>query len=136
VARGRVLVAGEARAAALRLDEPLSFWGGLDPADGRIVDRHHPQRGAVVAGRVLVMARTRGSTASAGTLAEAVRCGAGPAALVLGEPDVAVVMGLLAAAELYGSAVPVVVLGAEDLAGVPDAREVAVTADGEVALAG
>jgi predicted aconitase with swiveling domain len=136
VARGRVLVPGQARAAALRLDEPLSFWGGLDPADGRIVDAHHPQRGAVVAGRILVMARTRGSTASAGTLAEAVRCGAGPAGLVLGEPDVAVVMGLLAAAELYGSAVPVVVLGAEDLAGVPDAREVAVTDDGEVALAG
>jgi uncharacterized protein len=132
VARGRLLVAGEARGAALRLEEPLSFWGGLDPAAGRIVDRHHPQHGAVVTGRVLIMARTRGSTASAGTLAEAVRCGAGPAALLLGEPDVAVVMGLLAAAELYRSAVPVVVLEAEDLAGVPDGCEVAVTADGDV----
>jgi predicted aconitase with swiveling domain len=136
VARGTVLVAGEARAAALRLDEPLSFWGGLDPANGRIVDRHHPQHGAVVAGRVLVMARTRGSTASAGTLAEAVRCGAGPAALVLGEPDVAVVMGLLVAAELYGSAVPVAVLGADDLSDLPDGREVAITAEGEVVVAG
>ena len=35
-------------ASRLRLDEPLSFWGGLDPATGRIIDRWHPQRYANV----------------------------------------------------------------------------------------
>ena len=132
MARGRVLVAGEARALALRLQEPLSFWGGLDPATGRIVDRHHPQLGATITGRALVMTRTRGSTASAGTLAEALRRGTGPAAVILGEADVAVVMGVLAAAELYGRTVPVVVLAGKDLPGLRDGREVEIARDGEV----
>ena len=39
----------------LALDEPLSFRGGVDPATGVIVDRHHPQADASVAGTVLVL---------------------------------------------------------------------------------
>ena len=31
---------------ALVLDEPLSLWGGMDPATGEVIDAHHPQRGA------------------------------------------------------------------------------------------
>ena len=38
--------------AALVLDEPLSLWGGIDPATGEIVDGRHPQRGQRVTGRV------------------------------------------------------------------------------------
>ena len=34
----------------LRLDEPLSFWGGLDPSTGEIIDQAHPQAGASMAG--------------------------------------------------------------------------------------
>ena len=32
------LVAGEARGEVLKLDEPLSFWGGVDPETGEITD--------------------------------------------------------------------------------------------------
>jgi predicted aconitase with swiveling domain len=35
---------------ALVLDEPLSLWGGVDPATGEIIDAHHPQRGVNVSG--------------------------------------------------------------------------------------
>ena len=62
---------------ALVLDEPLSFWGGLDPATGALIDTHHPQRGATVAGRVLVMPSGRGSSSSSYVLAEAIRAGHG-----------------------------------------------------------
>ena len=34
---------GRATGAALPLRQALSFWGGVDPADGRIIDPHHPQ---------------------------------------------------------------------------------------------
>ena len=44
------LVHGAAAGAPLLLDEPLSFWGGLDPVLGAIIDRRHPQAGANVAG--------------------------------------------------------------------------------------
>ena len=44
------LVPGAASGPILRLDEPLSFWGGLDSATGTIIDRLHPQRGAMRSG--------------------------------------------------------------------------------------
>jgi predicted aconitase with swiveling domain len=109
MAEARTLVAGEAEGEALVLEEPLSFWGGIDPATGEIVDVHHPQLGANVAGRVLVMPSGRGSSSSSSVLAEAIRAGTAPAAIVLLEADPIVALGAIVARELYGTAVPVVV---------------------------
>ena len=90
----------------LRLDEPLSFWGGLDPATGVIVDKHHPQYGESIAGRVLVLNGTRGSTSSPGTLLEAIRLGNGPVQIVTSEADMTIVSAVFVASELYGIDVP------------------------------
>ena len=105
----RTLVAGQARGPALILDEPLSFWGGVDPATGDIVDVHHPQRDANVAGRVLVMPAGRGSSSSSSVLAECIRAGTAPVAIVLVEPDPILALGAIVARELYGRTIPVVV---------------------------
>ena len=105
----RTLVAGEARGPALILVEPLSFWGGVDPATGDIVDVHHPQCDATVAGRVLVMPSGRGSSSSSSVLAECIRAGTAPAAIVLGEADPILALGAIVARELYGRTIPVVV---------------------------
>jgi predicted aconitase with swiveling domain len=110
----RALVPGEARAEALVLDEPLSFWGGVDPATGEIVDRHHPQVGTGIAGKILVMPSGRGSSSSSSVLAEAIRSGTGPAGIVLREADRILALGALVAAELYGTVCPVLV-AAEDV---------------------
>ena len=67
----------------LRLDEPLSFWGGLDPSTGEIIDQAHPQAGASMAGAVVAMPGSRGSSGTPGVLGEALRTGAGPAALIV-----------------------------------------------------
>ena len=109
---GRWLVEGHATGRALVLDEPLSFWGGLDPSTGEIVETGHPQRGEVVTGRILVMPSGRGSSSSATVLAEAIRAGKGPAGIVLGEPDDIITIGALVATELYGVAFPVIVASA------------------------
>jgi predicted aconitase with swiveling domain len=111
---------GEAQAEALVLDEPLSFWGGLDPVTGRIVEVGHPQHGAVVTGRILVMPSGRGSSSSATVLAEAIRLGTGPAGIVLRERDDIVVVGALVAAELYGIVVPIVVVDEGTYIGIVD----------------
>ena len=104
----RVLVPGAAAGDVLVLAEPLSFWGGLDPDTGVVTDARHPQRGAVLTGAVVVMHSGRGSSSSASVLAEAIRAGTGPAAIVLAEADPIVVLGALVAGELYGIQVPVV----------------------------
>jgi len=116
----------------LVLDEPLSLWGGMDPATGELIDAHHPQRGANLAGRAVVMRSARGSSSSASVLAEAVRAGTAPAAFLLGEPDLILAVGAAVAEELYGRMVPVIVLRADELAALPDGAEVRIGPDGSV----
>ena len=117
---GRLIAPGRARAPALVLDEPLSLWGGLDPATGRVIELRHPQHGARVSGRVLVLPAARGSSSSASVLAEAVRAGTAPAAIVLGEPDLILALGAAVAEELYGVQIPILVLPSDDLAAIRD----------------
>lgn len=104
-----VLVGGEAVGEAVSLSEPLSFWGGYDPETGRIIDASHPQCGESLQGKVVSVAHGRGSSSSSAVLAEALRLGTGPAALVLAEPDQILVVGSLVARMLYDVSCPVVV---------------------------
>lgn len=121
---GRLLVDGRASGRALVLDEPLSFWGGLDPSTGEIVEANHPQRGSVVTGTILIMRSGRGSSSSATVLAESIRAGTGPAGIVLGEPDDIIVIGALVAVELYGIAIPVIVASPATLGAIRAGEEV------------
>lgn len=106
------LVAGSATGRALVLDEPLSFWGGVDPHSGEIIDRHHPQSGAMTRGTILCMPHGRGSSSASNVLLECIRSGSGPAGIVMREPDSIVALGAIVAAELYPDRpCPVVVLG-------------------------
>jgi predicted aconitase with swiveling domain len=107
----RLLVPGFAHGEAAVLDEPLSLWGGMDPATGRVIDRRHPQLGRELAGKVLVMPSGRGSSSSSSILAEAIRAGTAPAAVLLQEPDPIIVLGAVVAEELYGRSIPVGVVG-------------------------
>lgn len=107
------LVGGVAAGAILALDEPLSFWGGFDSHTGAITDRHHPQCGAVLTGRIVVMQAGRGSSSASSVIAEAIRIGTAPAAIVLHEPDEIVTLGAIVADELYGIAMPVLVVDDE-----------------------
>lgn len=86
----------------LRLSEPLSFWGGLDPQTGRVIDAAHPQVGESITGKLLRMPHSRGSSSSPSVLAESLRLGTGPAAIILDRPDPMVVLGAMVARLLYG----------------------------------
>jgi uncharacterized protein len=107
---GRSLVAGEGRGPALVLDEPLSFWGGVDPQTGRVIDVHHPQLGVTMTGRVLVMPSGRGSSSSSSVLVESIHAGTGPVAIVMREPDPIIALGAIVVRELFGTRFPVVVV--------------------------
>ena len=132
--KGRVLAPGTASAPATVLDEPLSLWGGFDPASGELVDPRHPQQGVSLGGRVVVMPAARGSSSSSSVLAEAVRAGVAPAAILLGEPDHILAIGAAVAEELYGVRVPVLVMAPEELAAIRDGEAVIVHADGRVTV--
>lgn len=112
VARGRALHPGAGAGVSLPIG-PLSFWGGVDWHDGRIIDVHHEQHGETVAGRVLVMPHGRGSSSAAVVLAEVIRNGSGPVAVVTRSTDLILLVGAMAAVELYGQSCPILELDAE-----------------------
>ena len=132
--QGRALVAGEAAGPALVLEAPLSLWGGMDPHSGRLSDHHHPQLGAILSGRVVVMPSGRGSSSSSSVLAEAIRLGTAPLAILLAEADAILVLGALVAEYLYGRTCPIVVLPDAATGGIATGDQVAVSG-GRVALA-
>ncbi len=128
------LVAGAAEGLALVLAEPLSFWGGLDPLSGRIIDRWHPACGQGLAGRILVMRAGRGSSSGSSVLAEAIRRGTGPAGIVLGARDGIVVVGALVARALYGKACPVVLAALADWRQIEAAPRLQLLAEADAAV--
>jgi predicted aconitase with swiveling domain len=126
----RAYVAGEAEGEALVLAEPLSLWGGLDAQTGLVIDRSHPQRGASVAGRILVMPGARGSSSSSSVLAEAIRLGTAPCGVVLASPDPILTVGAIVARSLYDLACPIVVCPIDRLA-TGDRLRIRAGADGD-----
>ena len=104
-----VLVPGSADGDLLILDEPVSFWGGVDSGTGLIVDTHHPQVGESLRGVILVIPHARGSSGTSSALAELLRVGLGPSGIVLGAADSMITIGALVAERLYGVTCPVVV---------------------------
>jgi len=107
----RSLVHGRVDGPVFRLDDPLSFWGGFDSSSGKVIDRFHPQHGACLSGAILFMERGRGSSSGASVLAEAIRLGTAPAAIILLEDDAIIATGALVAQMLYGIDCPVAAIG-------------------------
>jgi predicted aconitase with swiveling domain len=128
----RLLTEGAAAGPVLSLDEPLSFWGAFEPRTGVIIDLHHPQRGACVQGTVLLMTETRGSGSAPGAIAESIRLGTAPAAIILAEPDINLAVGAEVAATLYGRHCVVACVTPDELASLRTARRISIAEDGAV----
>lgn len=123
--KGEALLPGEAEGLLLVLDAPLSFWGGVDPASGRITQVRHPQAGASVAGVILALPGTIGSSSSSSVLLELIAGGRAPAGLVLQAVDAILLLGAVVARELTWPAPPALRLAAADWAGLRTGRRAA-----------
>jgi predicted aconitase/predicted aconitase with swiveling domain len=120
---------GKAEGPVLATTEPLSFWGGVSPDDGRIIDVHHPLHGQCLTGTVLVMPSSRGSCSGSGVLLDLVLTGRAPAALVFQDGEDVLTLGALVAHEMFGRLLPVVRLPADVFAAVSGAAQVTITPD-------
>jgi predicted aconitase with swiveling domain len=128
----RVLVAGPGKGPALVLPEPLSLWGGLDPATGLIIDQRHPALGQSVQGRVLVLPIGRGSSSASSILLEAVRQGTAPAAIITAETDAILALGAAVAREMYAKSPPVVVLEEPSYGRLKNGQWITLSENGEL----
>lgn len=118
---GRSLVHGRGQGPWLCADVGLSFWGGIDPLSGEVIDRHHPLSGQSVAGRVLAIPSGRGSCTGSSVMLELILNGHAPAALVLAEADEILSLGVLVAELIFQRSLPVLCIGHERFAELPRA---------------
>lgn len=107
---GRLLLPGHASGDILAFAEGLSFWGGVDPDTGRIIDVHHPNHGASVAGTILLMPTSRGSCSGSGVLLQLSLNGLAPAALVFCEREEILTLGALVSDRIFDRPLPTITL--------------------------
>ena len=127
VLTGKVSHPGTADGEVLLLTEPVSFWGGVDH-HGEIIDVHHAQHKAKMTNKILVMPSGRGSSSATAVLAELIRTGDGPLAIVMMQCDTILVIGALVSAEIYDISMPIVELDQEQYAQLSDGMHVTVDA--------
>ncbi len=125
---GRALVlAPPAVGPLLMLQAPLSFWGGVDAATGRISDPRHPDFGRSITGVVLALPSAIGSSSSSAIMLELLREGTAPVALLMGTADAILALGVVVGRELDQDAIPVLEVPWPLLAAVPSGTQVRVS---------
>jgi predicted aconitase/predicted aconitase with swiveling domain len=124
------LTTGSAQGPLLYSDTALSFWGGVNPVTGEVIDRHHPLSGNIITGQVLAIPSGRGSCTGSSVLMEIILNGRGPAALVMEQPDEILVLGAIVAELIFGHLLPVVSVGSEAFKKLRGARWIKLQANG------
>ncbi len=124
VPQARSILPGAAEGVVIATTEALSFWGGVDPATGKVIDVHHPLHGVCLTGGVLFMPSSRGSCTGSGVLLDLILTGRAPSALVFCEAEDVLTLGALIASEMFGKPLPVLRLDAENFAQFSQASHV------------
>jgi predicted aconitase with swiveling domain len=91
--QGRKIYKGKAEGEALVTEVDLSFYGGVDPETGEVVEKDHPLEGLSVAGKILVMPSGKGSTVGSYVLYALRKADKAPAAIVNKETDPVIAVG-------------------------------------------
>lgn len=131
---GASVVAGVGSGDILSSDVGLSFWGGVNPKDGVVIDRSHPWCGQTITGKVLVLPSGRGSCTGSQVVLELLLAGTAPAAILLSHSDEIIPLGVIVGEELFGRSMPVVRLGSADFERASSCTHAQVRSDGTVWL--
>jgi hypothetical protein len=97
IIKGRVIKAGKASGEAIVSPEPISFFGGVDPETGEVIEKGHPLEGQKIAGKILVFPTGKGSTVGSYTLYRLKQNGLAPAAIINSRADPVVAVGAIMA---------------------------------------
>ncbi len=92
---GRKIAAGHAAGLALVTTMGISFFGGVDPQTGCVVERGHELEGQSIAGQVLVFPTGKGSTVGSYTLYRLKKAGLAPAAILNAEAETITAVGCI-----------------------------------------
>ena len=120
----KTAVYGNVRAELLWANEPMSFWGTVDPQSGLIRDNRHALYMKNMASKVLAFTTPKGSSGTGLIILEQIRTGCAPAAIINLRSDPVVLTGPIIAKRFYNVDIPVVNLSEEDYAKLEGAKEV------------
>jgi predicted aconitase with swiveling domain len=134
VLKGQVLVAGSVAGQAICSDVPLSFWGGVNPATGEVIDRRHPLFGRVLTGKVLVLPHGRGSCSASGVLFESIHNVTAPSAILVSHVDPIIALGSILGDEIYQQPIPLILISEDERAEIPNDAFIRVDVDGSVTV--
>ncbi len=95
--KGKVIVEGHAKAEALVTSQPISFLGGIDPADGKIIEKNHALCGTCIKDKILCFPHGHGSTVGSYVLYSLAKRGAAPKAIINKTADPVIVVGAIIA---------------------------------------
>jgi predicted aconitase with swiveling domain len=97
IIEGRSIFEGSAEGVALTTSMGISFFGGVDPDTGTIVEKGHELEGQSIAGRVLVFPTGKGSTVGSYTIYRLKQNGKAPAAILNRECETITAVGCIIA---------------------------------------
>ena len=92
---GRVIYEGKAEGVALVSSTPMSFYGGVNPDTGEVIERGHELRGQSVKGKVLVFPHGQGSTVGSYVMYRLAKNGVAPSAIVNAKCETIVAVGAI-----------------------------------------
>jgi predicted aconitase with swiveling domain len=95
--QGRAIYQGRTEGEALVTHMGISFFGGVDPDTGIVVERGHELEGQSISGKVLVFPTGKGSTVGSYTLYRLKRSGKAPIAIVNAECETITAVGCIIA---------------------------------------
>ncbi len=93
--KGRIIYKGKAEAEALVTSMPISFYGGVDPNTGVVIEKGHELQGISVTGKVLVFPQGKGSTVGSYTLYRLKKNGVAPIAMINRECETIIAVGAI-----------------------------------------
>jgi predicted aconitase with swiveling domain len=83
---------------------PLSFWGGVDPLSGTVIDRTHPWYGRNIARAAVALPSGRGSCTASQVMLELILNGFAPSIIITMEVDPILCVAAVIAQELIAPA--------------------------------
>ena len=92
---GRKISPGSAEGEALVTPMGVSFFGGVDPETGQVVEKGHTLEGQSISGKVLVFPTGKGSTVGSYTLYRLKKAGKAPAAIINVESETITAVGCI-----------------------------------------
>ena len=95
--KGRRIVEGRCKAEAIVSTKPISFLGGVDPADGKIIEKNHDLCGECIKDKVLCFPHGHGSTVGSYVLYSLAKNHLSPKAIINQKADPVVVVGAIIA---------------------------------------